>query len=285
MSNNQIIVVGGSGYIGKSLCLRVRDEFGGLATSSTGGNGLLRLQLSVPNEFDYQIIHPFDVVLISAAISSPDICAREHDRAWDVNVKGTSDFISKVIDRGGRVIFFSSDTIYGERDDEFDENASCNPAGEYAEMKREVEKRYLGNPQFKSIRLSYVFSKEDKFTKYLVGCVDRDEEAEIFHPFYRSVIHRDDVVDGAIALANDWDKFPQGIINFGGPEVLARTDFAEILKEVSLSKLHFRVVEPEASFFKNRPRVIAMQSPILPKLLGRPVRALSEAAKFEFMSV
>lgn len=280
-----MIIVGASGYIGSQLYKRARINNVVFGTSTTGANGMLLLPLDAPNEFDYEIIQPSDVVLLTAAISAPDICAREHERAWLVNVTGTSEFIANVMARGGRVIFFSSDTVYGERNDEFDEHATCNPAGEYAEMKQEVEKRFLGNPLFKVIRLSYVFSREDKFTKYLVGCAERGEEAEIFHPFYRAVIHRDDVVEGAIALAQRWDEFPQSIFNFGGPKVLARTEFAEILQQAVLPGLRFGVTEPAAEFFENRPRIISMQSPILPKILGRPARTLFEAVQVEFTSV
>lgn len=279
---NNVLIVGATGYIGKSLFSYAKTICSAQGTSSTGAKMLVSLKLNAPDEFDFEIIQPSDVVLLTAAISAPDICAREHDRAWAVNVTGTTEFISKVMDRGGRVVFFSSDTVYGERDDEFDERTACNPAGEYAEMKREVEKQFLGNPLFKAIRLSYVFSNEDKFTKYLVGCAERGEEAEIFHPFYRAVIHRDDVVEAALALAQRWDEFPQNIINFGGPEVLARTEFAEILQDTALPNLRFRVVEPGADFFKNRPKVIRMASPVLATLLGRPAHTLPEAAQIEF---
>jgi dTDP-4-dehydrorhamnose reductase len=280
--NLKIIVVGASGYIGKCLFSNVSLNSIGYGTSSLGQDGLLRLQLDTPNDFNYEIINPSDVVLLTAAISAPDICAREHDRAWAVNVTGTSEFITQVMARGGRVVFFSSDTVYGERDDAFDEQAPCNPAGEYAEMKHAVEKQFLGNPLFKAIRLSYVFSREDKFTKYLSGCAQRGEEADIFHPFYRSVIHRDDVVQGAIALAQRWDEFTQSVINFGGPDVLARTEFAKILQDTVLPNLHFCVTEPDADFFKNRPKVISMVSPLLSQLLGRPCHGLADAAKIEF---
>jgi dTDP-4-dehydrorhamnose reductase len=280
--NLKIIVVGSSGYIGKLLLSEVLLTSIGYGTSSLGQDGLLRLQLDTPNDFDYEVINPSVVVLLTAAISAPDICAREHDRAWAVNVTGTSEFITQVMARGGRVVFFSSDTVYGERDDAFDEQAPCNPAGEYAEMKHAVEKQFLGNPLFKAIRLSYVFSREDKFTKYLSGCAQRGEEADIFHPFYRSVIHRDDVVQGAIALAQRWDEFTQSVINFGGPDVLARTEFAKILQDTVLPNLHFCVTEPDADFFKNRPKVISMVSPLLSQLLGRPCHGLADAAKIEF---
>jgi dTDP-4-dehydrorhamnose reductase len=279
---NNVLIIGATGYIGKPLYSLAKVSCSAKGTSTVGTNLLIPLVLDALGKFDHDIIQPLDVVLITAAISAPDICAREHERAWLVNVIGTSDFIANIIARGGRVIFFSSDTVYGEQDKEFDERASCNPAGEYAEMKQEVEKRFLGNPLFKTIRLSYVFSKEDKFTKYLWGCAERDEEAEVFHPFYRAVVHRDDVVDGALALALRWDEFPQQVINFGGPEILARTEFAETMQQSALPRLRFRVTEPAAKFFENRPRIIAMKSPVLPKLLGRPVRTLLEAANIEF---
>jgi len=278
------IVVGASGYIGQPFYKQSKKILPTFGTSLSGLKDLFRLQLDKPDDFDYKIIRPSDVVFLTAAISAPDICANEHDRAWAVNVIGTSEFVTNVMARGGRIVFFSSDTVYGERSDTFDEIAESNPAGEYAVMKREVEKRFLGNPLFKSIRLSYVFSREDKFTQYLIGCEKRGKEAELFHPFYRAIVHRDDVVDGALALAERWGEFPQQVINFGGPEVVSRIDFAECLKSAAMPDLRFQVTEPEESFFKNRPKIIAMTSPLLPQLLGRPAHSLLDAAKIEFAS-
>lgn len=278
----KVIIIGASGYIGKAMLELALSKFDVYGTSSTGANGKMQFDLGSSSSFDYEFIHESDVVVIAAAISAPDVCSKEHARAWAVNVTGTSLFIAKVIARGAKIIFLSSDTVYGESLDNFDESAACNPAGDYAIMKHEIEKQYFGNPSFKSIRLSYVFSKQDKFSAYLQGCVAREEEAEIFHPFYRAVIHRDDVLNGVLALAEHWDKFPQKVINFGGPNVVSRVEFADALKNIALPRLRFSVVEPDAGFFTNRPRVIQMQSPILELLLGRPARTLSEAIHFEF---
>lgn len=283
-SRLRFFIIGASGFIGKSIFDGMKKIGSAYGTSVAGGNGLLSLNLDAPEEFDYTLVSPGDVVFLSAAISSPDICARDYGRAWSVNVTGTSSLIERFVECGARVIFFSSDTVYGEREDEFDETATCNPAGEYAEMKREVEQRFAGNASFKAIRLSYVFSREDKFSRYLAGCAERDEEADLFHPFFRAIVHRDDVVDGALALAARWNDVPEQVINFGGPQVLSRIDFAECLCKAHLHDLRFKVTQPGAEFFKNRPRVIAMTSPVFARLLGRPQHTLSEAVRLEFAS-
>lgn len=284
MATGKYFVIGGRGYVGAALFSSIPECVVGLRTASSAAAGYLRLRLESSQDHADLPIHDGDVVFLTAAISAPDICAREHDRAWGANVIGTSAFISSVIDRGARVIFFSSDTVYGEREDEFEEKTACNPAGEYAEMKREVEQRFAGYASFKAIRLSYVFSREDKFSRYLAGCAERNEEADLFHPFFRAIVHRDDVLEGALALAERWDDVPEQVINFGGPEVLSRIDFAECLREAHLHDLRFKVTEPGADFFKNRPRIIAMTSPVFARLLGRLPRTLREAVRLEFAS-
>ena len=101
-----LLIVGASGYIGSCLYSRAKEAGPAIGTSSLGGNALLPFRLDAPTDFDYGQIHPGTVVLLTAAISSPDICRQDHDKAWAVNVTGTSKFIQCVIDCGARVIFF-----------------------------------------------------------------------------------------------------------------------------------------------------------------------------------
>jgi dTDP-4-dehydrorhamnose reductase len=277
-----LVIVGAKGYVGSALLASAKKTGSPIGTSTSGGGGLLPLSLENSADFDYSLIGPRSVVLLTAAISAPDVCVREHDKAWAVNVTGSSNFIRRVMDRGARVIFFSSDTVYGEQEDEFDETAPCNPAGEYAEMKREVERLFSGNASFKAIRLSYVFSREDKFTRYLANCAETNEEADLFHPFFRSIVHREDVVEGVLALSKLWHDVPEQFINFGGPQLLSRADFAECIRDAHYPDLRFKVTEPSVDFFTNRPRVIAMNSPVFARLLGRQPRTLRAAARLEF---
>ena len=278
-----IIVAGASGYLGRKIHSKAL-KFGVVRGTSRTDSTLLPLRLEAADSFDYTTINKADIVLMTASISSPDVCDREYKHAWAVNVEGTTIFISHVLSRGARVAFFSSDMVYGEQVDGFDESTPGDPAGNYAIMKLEIERRFYGNPNFKAIRLSYTFSREDSFTRYLCTCAEHSQYARIFDPLYRSVVYRDDVVDGVISLARRWEEFPQSVINFGGPDTISRTVFAETLKDRALPDLRIVQVEPPPGFFLTRPREIRMNSPILTSLLGRRPRSLRDAVDIEFDS-
>jgi dTDP-4-dehydrorhamnose reductase len=276
------IVVGARGYVGAALLARARALGGALGTSSTGADGMARLDLREPAAFDYAQIGAGDVVFLAAGISAPDACAADYDAAYAVNVAGTAQFIERAMQSGARVIFFSSDTVYGETAADVDESAACHPAGAYGRMKHEVESRFAGQAAFKAARLSFVFSRRDQFTRYLLDCARKGVEAKVFQPFSRAVIHLDDVLDGLLALAGRWDEFAGAALNIGGPEVLSRSAFAEIIRAAAAPSLAYAASAPPARFFVNRPAVIRMKSPRLVSLLGRPARRLAEAARLEF---
>lgn len=276
-----IMIIGASGYLGRALYNAARRIGPTVGTSSKGGD-FLRLSLDEPGDFDYGVVNAGDTVFVAAGVSSPDTCSRKPDHAWNVNVEGTSAVISNVLATGADVVFLSSDTVYGEREDEVGESASSRAEGSYAIMKREVEERFAGQATFKTARLSLVFSYEDKFTTYLRGCAHRRKVAEVYHPFQRAVVHLDDVTEGMLALSRRWSEVTHDVVNFGGPEMVSRLHLAGILKETVLPGLRYRLVDPGADFFRNRPRTIRMKSSILASLLDRPPRLLREAAGLEF---
>lgn len=278
-----LVVVGAAGYIGRRITTVVPDA---LPVFHAGGAecpaDAAAVSLEAPAGFDYARIRAGDVVLLTSGISSPDRCAKDPDHARAVNVTGTGEFISRLLECGARVIFFSTDAVYGEQPEPFDETQPCRPLGVYAEFKHEVEQRFLGTPGFKTIRLSFVFSRDDSFTTYLTRTAAADAEAALYTPFRRAVIHRDDVVLGAVALARDVGSIAGDVVNFGGPAVLDRPEFASVLQAAALPGLRWNTVTPPPDFFANRARSICMTSPILTALLGRPPVTLHEAVAREF---
>ena len=223
-----------------------------------------------------------DTIIFTAAISEPAIVSAQFEKATRVNVESTGEFIQGAIDLGCKVLFLSSDTVYGDVETGFDESHPINPKGAYAEMKSIVEKRFEGNPNFKSFRCSLNFYKDDRFTQYLKTCAANNVEADIFDPLTRAVIHRDDTVDAILAVANDWNLAEGQYTNCGGPQVLSRAQIAETVKRVALPNLQFKVSRPPSKFYTDRPAFIEMKSPNLKRILGRSPVTFEEAVKIEF---
>ena len=223
-----------------------------------------------------------DVVIFAAAISEPSVVSAQFDKAFAVNVESTGEFIQTALGKGCKVLFLSSDAVYGDVETGFDESHPVNPKGAYAEMKAVVEKRFEGNPNFKALRLSYNFFKDDRFTTYLRQCAEKGVEAEVFDPLTRAVVHRDDTVDAILNIVANWDSADGQYINCGGPEVLSRQQFTEIVKRVALPTLKFKVTQPPAKFYGDRAAFSEMHSPNLEKILGRPRHTVQQAVELEF---
>ena len=233
--------------------------------------------------YDYDTLKMGDTVAFCAAISEPSVCADQFEIALRVNVTSTGDFIYEALKRGCKVIFLSSDAVYGNVLGEFNEEEEVDPLGVYAEMKAVIEHRFLEYPLFKVLRLSYNFFKKDRFTTYIKNCVEEGATAEIFDPFARSVVHRDDTVDAIISLFNNWDVCKENVINCGGPETLSRVQFADILKKSVFTKLKTEVTTPGDKFYNDRPAIVSMRSNLLEQVLGRPARSIEDAATLEFI--
>jgi dTDP-4-dehydrorhamnose reductase len=277
------LIIGASGYIGSKLFKAGCSNTNVIGTSTQGDGVLMPLNIENINYGVLECINSETNVILAAAISSPDSCKNRSSHARSVNIVGSCNIIEYALNRGARVLFLSSDTVYGEQPNQFDEKQTVNPSGEYANMKHQVEVRFKAHDSFKSIRLSYVFSRFDKFTTYLQNSCRTNTVAEIYHPFCRSVIHINDVTQGVFGLFEKWGEIKDSQVNFGGASCVSRIDMViHLTKTRMLSKLKFVSVIPGDDFFSDRPKTINMLSPNLKKILGRDPMTFYDAAELEF---
>lgn len=258
-----VAIVGSSGYIAGFLLKRFYNEpaFEKILTLSKENKADNYLELISPEEFNYEVLNDIDYVVFTAAISGPDKCAEELDACWKVNVTGTIYFIKKAIEYGCKVLFFSSDAVFGNMSgkiyDEESETHACTP---YGKMKKAVEDEFKGNPFFKTIRLSYVVSAKDKFTSYCLGCIKNRDIAEIFHPFYRNCIVMSDVVDVVMWFMFHFNEYKPYALNVAGSELVSRVRIADEINRILQGNLSYKIVIPNKKFFENRPEITQMRS-------------------------
>ena len=261
-------LVGSSGYIAEFIIQRFNNERDIESILKIDRNDKADgfLELSEAEKFDYELLNDIDYIVFTAAISGPDQCAREYDVSWNINVIGTIYFIREAIKRGCRVLFFSSDAVFGDIQGMiYDEESMTEANTPYGKMKKAVEDEFKREALFKAIRLSYVASAKDRFITYCLNCIIDNKVADIFHPFYRNVVVVSDVVDIVTYFALHWSEYEPTVLNVAGKELVSRVRIADELNRFLNRKLRYIITMPDEEFFRNRPCVTQMKSLYLQK--------------------
>lgn len=281
MNNNKLIIAGADGYIGQRIQKSIAGNERMLLLSPKEQENYIHFDLMQVDKFNFDLITQGDTVVILAAISSPDFCNKCYKISFDVNVLGTIRFTSECIRRGARVLFFSSDTVYGSSPEENHEDILPeDPTGDYGKMKLSVEKYFRGEASFKAFRLSYVFSWHDKFTRYLRECLWLGKSPEIFDPLIRKAVYIEDLISCIINISREWNHQSSQFFNICGPQYLSRLEIADLFS-IHVGKLDVRVIRPGKDFYKARPEKISISSKYSNALLGREFTTLENALKIE----
>ena len=255
-------IVGSSGYIAGYLLKRFENVLKIDQTPEADAH----LNLAEAAKFDYSVLDGIDYVIFTAAISGPDKCANEFEKCWNINVTGTEYFIKNAISHGCKVLFFSSDAVFGDIPGEiYTELSETKAQTPYGRMKKAVEDCFKDNPNFKAIRLSYVVSKNDRFVSYCLKCMDTGETADIFHPFNRNCITVSDAVNTVYWLINHWEGYEPQVLNVAGNELVSRVRIADELNRLYGNRLKYVITSPGEDFYKNRPKITQMKSLYLNK--------------------
>jgi len=281
-------LVGSSGYIAEFIIQRFIKErdIESILKIDRNDEGDVFLELSEAEKFDYELLNDIDYIVFTAAISGPDQCAKEYDISWNINVIGTIYFIREAIKRGCRVLFFSSDAIFGDIPGMiYDEESVTEANTPYGKMKKAVEDEFKDEALFKAIRLSYVASAKDRFITYCLNCIRDNKVADIFHPFYRNVVVVSDVVDVVTYFALHWTEYEPTFLNVAGKELVSRVRIADELNRFLNRKLRYIITMPDEEFFKNRPCITQMKSLYLKKYGIIPDNTFTEKISKELKEI
>lgn len=279
--HNQLIIAGADSYIGQRIQQSINKEVKLLLLSSINGDNYTFFDLLQISKFNFEIINKSDTVVFLAGISSPDLCNENYQNAFNINVIGSIQFISNCLKRGARVLFFSSDVIYGHSLKRNDETIiPSNPIGEYGKMKLLIEKYFKDEIGFKSFRLSYVFSWDDKFMKYIRSCYEHKTRAEIYDPLIRKVVFIEDLVKCIVNIHQEWEHFKNQFFNICGPEYVSRVEIANSFIK-NIGHLDLKIIRPDEKFYDARPQKIKFNSSYSTSLLGKSFTPLNEALQYE----
>jgi dTDP-4-dehydrorhamnose reductase len=153
----RILVLGGHGGLGKALTRRL-DGIGHITAWSRADLDLSQLDLIAP-KLEAQ---PFDVLLNSAGMTSPDVCEAQPDLARLVNVDAPERLAACCQRLGRRFIHFSTDYVFdGSKTALWSEDDSTEPVNHYGKTKHAGEVAVLAAfPQALVARVSWLFGPD-----------------------------------------------------------------------------------------------------------------------------
>lgn len=256
-------IIGSCGYIAGFLikAFEQSDTIDSVLKIDQAREADVYLNLQEAEKFDYAVLDDIDYIIFTAAISGPDKCALEFELCWSINVTGTVYFIREAIQRECRVLFFSSDAVFGDIPGAiYVESSDTKAETPYGRMKKAVEDQFKDSNYFKAIRLSYVTSAKDRFVSYCLSCIEKNEIADVFHPFYRNCITVSDVVNVVMWFLEHWEEYLPVFLNVAGKELVSRVRIADEINRILKNKLKYTISCPDENFYQNRPKITQMKS-------------------------
>jgi dTDP-4-dehydrorhamnose reductase len=264
-----IFILGSTGYIGARLLNYVKLKKDSLVFAAGRANFDVFVDLEGKVNDLVNAAKKDDIVVFFSSVSSPDICSNHPELAYKINVTATVSLINKLAEKGVKVIFSSTDVVFGKCGNVATDNSQLMPFGYYGEMKAKVENDVLDNNLVKVVRFSYVLGNGDKYTNMLKKMAAGKQELEVFEGFERNVVFVDDVIEGIYKLIIKWDSIKSSCINFVGPNLTSRFRITQLFAEQIYPTLKYKLVDAPVGFWNSRPKIIETTSEVFPIVLGR----------------
>lgn len=210
MSGAVLLVTGGSGLLGRSVCRLAAADWWVAAPSH-----------------DAMDVCDADAVAAAFAAARPAAvvhCAYVRDDAA-VIVDGSRVVAEAAARVGARLVHMSTDVVFAGRDAPYTEDDPLDPVHDYGRAKAEAERRVMSAcPGAVMVRTSLMYGDADSPpVRMVLDAAAGRSDVAFFADEYRSVVHVDDVAAAVVALAG---MDAAGSLHVAGPEPVSRLEFA-----------------------------------------------------------
>lgn len=229
----RILLTGANGFVGAWL---TRDILHAGIDLLATGSGHCRIPMSGSSPLHYQpmeltdplaimdVFNSFqpDIVIHSGAMSRPDECELNQEKAWDVNVNATSYLLEQSAVLKARFIFLSTDFVFDGSGGPYSEEDRPAPVNYYGHTKYEAEKRVMAYAyDWAIVRTILVYGNPIVPRNYLLNIVadklGKGEEYKLVNDQYRSPTYVNDLSSGILSIVS---RKAKGIFHLSGEDRL-----------------------------------------------------------------
>ena len=236
----RILITGANGFVGNNLVRQLlKDNFQIIAT----GRGENRLNIQADFRFQYcqldftdkiqvqQVIDQYqpDCIVHAGAMSRPDECEENKEKAFSINVSGTENLLQASEKRKPFFIFLSTDFIFSGNKLLLKEEEESGPVNYYGETKVLAEslvQQFQG--EYAIIRTILVYGKPLSGRSNILTVVkEKLEKGEAYHVYgdqIRTPTYIDDLVNALVTVIKNRAT---GVFHIGGKDLLTPFQMAE----------------------------------------------------------
>ena len=160
-----IHIIGASGFVGSAIFdwgekLGI-ETWGTYCTTKDKNENMIQLDLR-DDTLKEPTSPPFDTIknktaIVCACLSSIDLCAKEKDMTFKVNVTNTIKLIKRLEESNYKIVFISTDNVFDGKKGNYVETDKTCPVNEYGRQKVMVEDYLLEHAKnYLIVRLSKV---------------------------------------------------------------------------------------------------------------------------------
>ncbi len=240
----RILVCGSNGLLGQKLAwmLAVDSQYEVLNTSHHRNFVLVNFpfdytQLDISVRGDVKsLVSSFrpDVIFNAAAMTNVDLCEKEREQAWKINVVGVENLVEIARRINAKLIHVSTDYVFDGKTPPYDENSRVNPVNYYGKTKLAGENAVLtGGIEHAILRTIVVYGTgigvRNNFALWVVKSLQERKSIRCVDDQISNPTHVQDV---AQAMINCVKYDGKGIFHTGGGQVASRYDFAVRAAEI-----------------------------------------------------
>lgn len=229
----RILLTGANGFLGHHLAARLlKCGFVLIAT----GRGPCRLPFSGSPGFIYEEMDFTDpqqvqevftrqspgYIIHAGAMTSPDACEQQREKAWQVNWEGTCNLLQAAERTGVPFCFLSTDFVFSGTTGMYREDEATAPVNYYGYTKAEAEKKVqAANLPWSIVRTVLVYGAPLQGRGNLLSLVknqlEKGESLRVVDDQFRTPTFIGDLVNGICLLL---EKKQTGIWHFSGEEMM-----------------------------------------------------------------
>ncbi|MEK6947067.1 MAG: SDR family oxidoreductase [Nanoarchaeota archaeon] len=283
----KLLVLGGSGLVGKSLLKSNNEKFDIIATYNENQINvpkILSLKCTLPSDFDKleeTIRNEKPEIIVNAmGYSNIDFCEANKEKSYQLHVKITEKIAKLVAMYDIKTIFLSSDYVFDGKKGNYTESDIPNPINYYGETKLEAEKIILKQPQNVVFRTSIIYDWDFRvrFFNYVINNLKNQKEIEVTYDVFNSVTIVDSLIQ-SIFLAIEKDI--SGLFHIVDSTCVNRFEFAKCIAKIFKldNKLIKKVSIDDIGVIAKRPKNTCLNNSKAEKSLGIKFGTLEDGVK------